>query len=179
MPLANYDQHPIEIWEPWQDISTKDVIAHDLTATLEAHRASNRAAFTQKNSPPIRKLRSGPIGTELEDGPVLEQDSDGGRESQKINQGKEGEPFQGRLRLWPLDSVQAQRQYRKKNRPVKEFAKNAVLEYTAVAFDNKGSWRIVYHNQNSKFRHPWMNYVKTADRDNLEQFVLEIRQGFS
>lgn len=188
VPLANNDQHPIETWEPWQDSSAKaptgtdwkakDVIVHDLSATLESHRASNRAAVTQKNAPPIRKIRSGPIVTELENGPVLEQDSDGGRESQKINEGKEGEPFQGRLRLWPLDSVQAQRQYGGKNRRVKEDAKNDVLEYTAVAFDNKGPWRL-YRPQNSKFRHPWMNYVKTAGRDNLEQFVLEIRQGFS
>ena len=180
MLVANSDQRATETLEPWQDSDgkalarsgkdAKDIIVDDLSATLEAHRASNRVAVIRKVKitavdappPPPRFQRLLP-----------ERDGDDGSE---VNKAHEEEKKYIRCQTWPADSVQAKDMDKKKGN--RGFVKKGVLEYSAVAHTPQGPWRIRAPFKGIQIQRPWLAYVKTTGEDKLQKFVLESHQGY-
>lgn len=176
VPVGSSDKQAIEPLESWQDSSgkalarrekdSKDIIVDDLSATLEAHRASNRAAVIRKI-----KLRTSDIaGPVLR--PLLSTSDDGGGVATEIHEAneeaKEDEPHQ----MWPADSVQAKERYGKTGS--RGFLKKTdPLEYTGVAQWPKQPWDISHSSKDLPMQRPWLAYMGTTDDDYLERFVLE------
>lgn len=170
MPEANSDQQAIETLEPWQDsdIKTltrnerdaKDIIVDDLSATLEAHRALNRAAVIRKTetdgatSLPFKRL-------------LLQKDSGRGSKVKEISAHK-------RLRicqLWPADSVQAKKLYGRTG--TNGFVQKGVeLDYIGTAISPERPWNIDPGLKHPQLERPWLAYIKNTSDDKLEQFVL-------
>lgn len=175
MPVLSSDKQAVETWEPWQDSSgkelarrerdTKDIIVDDLSATLEAHRVSNRAAV-------IRKI--GVQASDLPESflrPLLDK-GDGGGEVEEIHEvkeeAKEDEPHQ----MWPADSVQAKEIYGKTGSRG-YFKSTDSLEYTGAAQWPKQPWKISHSSKDMPMQRPWLAYMGTTNEDYLERFVLE------
>lgn len=170
MPVANSDQQAIETLEPWQDSDgktlainekdLKDIFVHDLSATLEAHRASNRAAVIRKTpidgatSPPFKRLS-------------VQKDSGRGG---KVKDGSAHK----RLRicqLWPANTVQAKKLYGRKG--TKGFVKkDDELDYIGTAFSPGRPWNHDLGLEHSQMQRPWLAHIRTTSDDKLEQFVL-------
>lgn len=176
LPAVNSDKQAIESLEPWQDSSlkalarreedTKDIIVDDLSATLEAHRTSNRAAVIRKI-----KLRKNTNETFLR--PLLGKGCNGDSEVKKTHEGREDEPHQ----IWPADSVQAKERYGKTGS--RGFVKKTdPLEYTGVAQWPKPPWKINQSSKDMSMQRPWLAYMKTLNEDYCERSVLENPQGF-
>lgn len=178
MPLANSDQWATEALEPWQDSDgkalarsekdAKDIFVDDLSATLEAHRASNRAAV-------IRKVNvTAVVAPPRFKRPLLERDGNDGSE---VNETHEEEKKNIRSQMWPADSVQAKDMKRKRGDGRFE-KKNEALEYTAVAHTPQGPWRIGIPFEGIQIQRPWLAYVETTGEDKLQKFVLRSHQGY-
>ena len=185
MPVVNSDQHAIETLEPWQENAAislaknkkdaKDIAIDDLTATLEAHRASNRAPVIRHPKTTVIKtggLRKGPL--------FLEQGNDGDSGAEKIHEEireeKEGEV----ALMWPLDSVQAKAKYGEKGCK-SYYKKGDVLEYIGAVVRPQGPWkqnRSLRDTQDTPMKRPWLAYMRTTGEDNLERSVLESRQAW-
>lgn len=173
MPATKSDKEVLGTLEPWQDGSgktlarrkkdAKDIIVDDLSATLEAHRASNRAAV-------IRKVKLDSDGSIWR--PLLGKYSDGRSEAKKTHERKEIEP----PRMWPADSVQAKERYGSADS--RGFVKSAdPLEYTGVAQWPKKPWKINHSSEDMLMQRPWLVYMESTSEDYLERFVLESREG--
>lgn len=175
MPVAYSDKQVIETLEPWPDSSgkalarrelgAKDIIVDDLAATLEAHRASNRAAVIRK----VKPRAIDPAGPILR--PLLGMGVDGGSKVKKTHEGKEHEPDQ----MWPADSVQAKERYGKSGSNV--FVKKTdPLEYTGVAQWPKQPWKIKQGFKDiMSMQRPWLAYMETTNEDYLERLTNEIK----
>ena len=174
VPLTISNTQAIQTLEPWQDSCGKaparkeedgeNIMVDDLPSTLEAHRASNRAAV-------IRKLKDSTnlVPTMLR--PMLRKDGDGSNEIRETKEWKEIES----LRMWPADSVQAKKRYGTKDSRV--FVKSGrPLEYTGIATWPKRPWRINDSSKDMLMQRPWLAYIETTSEDYLERFVLESRE---
>ena len=166
MPVVNSDQQALNALEPWKysgGKDAKDVNIDDLSATLEAHRASNRAAVIRKIELDANEIRR------HYKRPVLEQDSDGRSEVKNTHKEKEDETHQ----MWPADSLQAKEKYGKTG--CRGFVKkNDPLEYSGTVQWLKEPWIIP---KNCKYmqlqlQRPWLAYIETMGEDALERFVL-------
>ena len=171
MPVVNSDQHAIEKLEPWQENvafslarnkkDAKNIVVDSLAATLEAHRASNRAAVIRDVK--TEGLRKRPL--------FLEQGNDGDSGAKKIHEEKESEL----IPMWPLDSMQAKAKYG--NKAYKTYyKKGSALEYTGAVVQPQGFWEqnpSFNDTQDPPMRRPWLAYMRTTGEDNLERFVLE------
>lgn len=175
MPVANSDRRAIETLEPWQDSSgkmlarrekdAKDIIVDDLSATLEAHRASNRAAVIRKIKIESNSDLAGPILR-----PLLRENGDGGSKAKKTQEGKEYEVHQ----MWPADSVQAKVRYGKTGS--RDFVKSRdPLEYTGVVQWPKQAWEISDSPKNMPLQRPWLAYLDTTNEGYLERLTNEIK----
>ena len=191
MPVVNSDQHAIETLEPWQEnvaislaknkTDAKNIIVDDLPATLEAHRASNRALVNRRTpviKPVIREIKSKLIDTRRlrERSLSFEQGNDGDSGTKNIHEEKE-EKFNP---MWPLDSAQAKAEYGEK-RCKTYYEKGDALEYTGAVVWPQRAWkqeRSFRDTQDTPMKRPWLAYMKTTGDDNLERFVLESRQGW-
>lgn len=175
MPVVSSDQQAVAPLEPWQDRSgnalagrkedTKDVIVEDLSATLEAHRASNRAAV-------IRKIEvQGSLSPGIYRRLSLDK-GDGGSQNEMIHEAteeaKEDEPPQ----MWPADSVQAKERYGNTG-SIGFFKRTDPLEYTGVAQWPKQPWKINHSSKDMPMQRPWLVYMGATNEDYLERFVLE------
>ena len=178
MPVANSDQRATEALEPWQDSGgkalarsekdAKDIFVDDLSATLEAHRASNRAAVIRKVN--VTAVVAPPRFQRL----LLERDGNDGSE---FNETHEEEKKNIRSQMWPADSVQAKDMKRKRgNRRFEK--KNEASEYTAVAHTPQGPWRIRIPFEGIQIQRPWLAYVETTGEDKLQKFVLRSHQWY-
>ncbi len=176
MPAVNSDKQAIESLEPWQDISgkalarrdedRKDIIVDDLSATLEAHRASNRAAVIRKIRP--RAVDPAPPFLRFS----LGEGENGGNEVKKTHEPSENKPHQ----IWPADSVQAKERYGKTGS--RDFVKRTdPLEYTGVAQWPKQPWKINHSSGDMPMQRPWLAYMETMNEDYREQYVLEYQSG--
>lgn len=172
VPAVNSDKQFIENLEPWQDTSgkalarreknAKDITVDDLFGTLEAHRASNRAAV-------IRKIR---LRADHFQGPILRpslgEGGNGGSEVKQTDEAKQNEHWP----MWPADSVQAKRRYGKTG--TKGFVKKTdPLEYNGVVQWAKQSWKLRHSSEDLIMERPWLAYMDTTSEDCLERFVLE------
>ena len=176
MPVVNSDQHPIEALEPWQENAAislaknkdaKDIIVDDLTATLEAHRASNRALS-------IREVKNA-VNRRLGKRPF-----DGDSGAKKIPEEIHEEKEEKLTPMWPLDSVQAKAKYGKIACKT-YYKKGDALEYTGAVAWPQGPWkktRSFNDTQNTPMKRPWLAYMRTTGEDNLERSVLESCQGW-
>lgn len=170
MLVANSDQQAIETLEPWQDSNgkmlarneqdVKDIIVDDLSATLEAHRASNRAAVIRKTPTagsttlPFKRLS-------------IQKDSGRGSRVKEKSAQKRSRICQ----LWPADSVQAKKLYGSTG--TNGFVKKGdQLEYIGTASSLKSSWKYDPGLEHSQMQRPWLAYIRTTSDDKLEQFVL-------
>ena len=172
MPVANTEKNTLETLEPWQDSSgntlarreehAKDIVVDDLSATLEAHRESNRAAVIQK-----LKWKSDHDLVDLVSRPLLRTngDGDGGTEAKKTKEGKEYEMHQ----MWPADSVQARKSYGKTASRVKS---KDILEYSGVVQWPKNPWQISDNSTFKPTQRPWLAYLDTTNEDYHQRFVL-------
>ena len=181
VPVVNSDQHAIETLEPWQEnvaISlaqkndTKDILVDDLTATLEAHRASNRATV-------IREVETLPSNTKGYKRPLLlEHGRDGNNAAKKVHE-EIYEKIEGPQNpMWPLDSVQAKAKYGEKDCKT-YYKKGAALEYTSAVAWCQGHWRqkhSLHKVQDTPMKRPWLAYMGTMGENSLERCVLESRQ---
>ena len=169
MPVANSGQQPIETSEPWQDSDVKtlarnerdakDIIVDDLSATLKAQRALNRAAV-------IRKTRTDGA-TSLPFKRLLQKDSGRSRNAKKISAHKTSRICQ----LWPADSVQAKKLYGRTG-TAGFVQKGAELDYIGTAISPVRPWNIDPGLKHPHRQRPWLSYIKTTSNDKLEQFVL-------
>lgn len=173
------DKQTVERLEPWQDSSgeawartqkdAKDIILDDLSATLEAHRASNRAAVIRK----IRVQEDDIPGIYLR--PLLDKGDagDAGSKVEEIHEvqeeAQEDEPHQ----MWPADSVQAKEIYGKTGCRG-YFKKIDTLEYTGAAQWPKQPWKISHSSKDMPMQRPWLAYMGAMNEGYLERFVLEI-----
>ena len=190
VPVVNSDQHAIETLEPWQEnvaISlaknkkdSKNIHVDDLRATLEAHRASNRAAAIH-GPPVIRKVETTEIDTKGIKRPFLfEQSSDGDSAAKKIHEDIHKEKERTPLPMWPLDSVQAKAKYGKKGCKT-YYKKGRALEYTGALMLPQGPWkhtRYFCDTQDTPITRPWLAYMRATGEDHLEWSVLESRPGW-
>ena len=172
VPVVSSDQQTVEeSLETWHDKSgkalairerdTKDVIVEDLSATLEAHRASNRAAV-------IRKIR-------VQDCQYLRSsldNSDRGSEVEMIHEAKEKAKEDEPPQMWPADSIQAKERYGVTG-TTGFFKKTDPLEYTGVAQWPKQPWKIKHSSKDMPMQRPWLAYMGTTNEDYLKRFVLE------
>lgn len=176
VPVANTEKHTIETLEPWQDSSgktlarreedTKDIIVDDLSATLEAHRASNRAVTIRK-----LKLQSNHDSVESVSRPLPRTNGHGDSEAKKTQEGKDYEVHQ----MWPADSVQAKERYGKTGS--RGFVKSTgPLEYTGVVQWPKQPWHASDSSKNIPMQRPWLAYLDTTNEDYHERFVLASHQ---
>ena len=172
-PVADSDKEAIETLEPLQASSgevlprsvknAKNVVIDDLAATLEAHRASNRAAVIPRIVP-----------SENRDGGSETKELHGGSETKELHGAKKKEPCQ----TWPADSVQAKQRYGKTGSRFKSYVQTAdTLEYTGSSQGLKGPWKTPekdshYYNE-SIMQRPWLAYVEDTSKYNRERFVLE------
>ena len=158
VPLINSDQHPKETFEPWQENNAvslakypkdaKEIIVDNLAATLEAHRASNRAAV-------IPKLKT----------------TDGDSGAKEI-QGEIHEEKEGTLiPIWPLDSKQAKAIYGEEK--CKYFSrKGDTLEYAGRVAWCQGFWKQknpFHQTQGTPMKRPWLAYLRTRGESHLER----------
>lgn len=179
VPVVSSDKQAVESLEPWQDgigkalargkDDTKDVIVEDLSATLEAHRASNRAAVIRKIG--VQECHSPGLYRR----PSLDQD-DGGSGVEEIREGKEEVKEDEPPQMWPADSVQAKERYGKTG-SLGFFKKTDPLEYTGVAQWPKQPWKISHSSKDMPMQRPWLAYMGTTSEDYLERFVLESRRN--
>ena len=170
--MASSDQQALKIFDLRQESvvntlaknekDTKNIFVDDLSATLEAHRASNRAAIIRK------------VGTNAID-PArtikrlsLDQDSDGGSEIKQLHEEKENERHQ----MWPADSVQAKKRYGKRGTTGFD-KKGEVLEYTGIAQGPQGPWKNNHLSKDVPMQRPWLAYIESSGENNFERFVLE------
>lgn len=173
VPVVNSDEQVIEKLEPWQDKSgkalaikegdDKGIIVDDLSATLEAHRASNRAAVIRKiilradDSPgPIRR-------------PLQSEESNNGSEVKHTHKVKQSRPRQ----IWPADSVQAKERYGKTGTADGFVKKVDAFDYTGVVQWPKQSWKLSHDSDDLLMQRPWLAYMETTSEDCLERYVLE------
>ena len=181
MPVANSHPRATEALEPWQDSDgkalarsekdAKDIIVDDLSATLEAHRASNRAAAIRNVNvtavgappPPPRFQRL-----------LLKRDGDDGS---KVNKTHKEKNKNIHLRMWPADSVQAKDMKRKSGNGGFDKKKEG-SEYTAVAHRPQGPWHIKDPLERMEIQRPWLAYVESTGEDKLQKFVLGSHQGY-
>lgn len=174
MPVVNSDKHVMESLEPWPDSSgkalarreedSKDIIVDDLSATLEAHRASNRAAVIRN----VQLPESYPTTSTMQ--PLLGQAGDGGSDIDDTCGRQENEPRQ----MWPADSVQAQEIHRKTGKRQGFVRSVDPLEYTGTYQWPKHSWKVRQVFKDLLMQRPWMAYMEASNEDYLERFVLEI-----
>ena len=199
VPVVNSDQHAIETLEPWQEnvaislaknkTDAKNIIVDDLTATLEAHRASNRALVIRRTpviQPVIREIKNAVIDTRgLKKRPLsFEHDNNGDSGTKNIYEEVHEEIHQEKEEkfnpMWPLDSAQAKAEYGEK-RCKTYYKKGDALEYTGAVAWPQRPWkqeRSFKDTQDTPMKRPWLAYMKTTGDDNLEWFVLESRQGW-
>ena len=201
MPVVNSDQHATETLEPWQEnvamslainkTDARNIIVDDLTATLEAHRESNRAPVIHRTPvmhPVIRQIKNTVIDTRgLRKRPLsFEQGNDGDSEAKEIHEEKEihkeihKEKEEKFNPMWPLDSAQAKAEYGEK-RCKTYYKKGEPLEYTGAVAWPQRPWkqdRSFMDTQDTPMKRPWLAYMKTTGDDNLERFVLECHQGW-
>ena len=188
VPVANSDQQALETLEPWQhsdgktlarnEQDAKDIVVNDLSATLEAHRASNRAVV-------IRKLNSNPpIGLPFK---RLSPEEGSGRGSEvkkthKEKKSKEKKSKPDLRQTWPADSVQAKEIYGRIGTKGKTgttgFVKKAgTLEYTGAEAPRKAPWGLSRRSKEKQMDRPWLQYIKTTGDDKPERYDLGSRQG--
>lgn len=194
------DGNVIESLSAWEDhharevgrrpVDVQDVVLDDLSATLEAHRASNRASVIRKINAPsdIPSLFLRPsidrnyagkeaLSEDLTEGGELAQNSL--KSSVDDNQAEETqEENEAGIGIWPADSLQAQEGYGRRNRKRvgrkvgNGFVKSrVVLEYAGVAFSPTQSW--VYGPSSTKtFQRPWLAYMEESSGDHLGRLVV-------
>lgn len=188
MPVVNSNQHAIENLEPWQENvafslaknkkAAKDILVDDLAATLEAHRASNRAAVIHQ-APVIPEAKTLISNTKVFKRPLLlEYGSDGDSAAKKVHE-EIHEKKEGPLNpMWPLDSVQAKAKYGEKDCKI-YYKKGSALEYTGAVVWCQGFWKqtlSLHKTRDTPMKRPWLAYMRTTGEDNLERSVLESRQ---
>lgn len=188
-PLSSWeDHHAREVGR--RTVVAQDVVIDDLSATLEAHRASNRASVIRKidapSSIPPLFLRPSIDGRhegkevpskDLTEGRKLVKDSpksgvDGDQAEQTQEEHEAG------VRIWPADSLQAQEGYGRRGRkrvPRKvgnDFVKSrGVLEYTGVPFLPTQSWDYG-SSSTAVLQRPWLAYMEESSGDHLARLVV-------
>lgn len=161
VPVASSDQKAIEILEPWQDNGAnaharkekgaKDIIVDDVAATLEAHRASNRATVYANEKSSKRLVRN-----------IYSEKGNGAADVTHI---------------WPANSVQARERYG--DAFCKELVKrDGPLEYIGSLQWPKGPWKIIIDDMEMQIQRPWLAYLKTTNEDNIGRFVLRSHQRY-
>ena len=175
MPVANGDRGAINTVEPWQDSGlkalakseedAKDIFVDDLTATLEAHRASNRATV-------VRKIDNHGIASPFKY-PIAKPHKDGKKDGQnkvkkelKIKKVKVNP-----LQMWPADSVQAKSEHGKKG-SIDVVRKSQPLEYNGSIQGLKKPWKISHVYMDMDRQRPWLAYMENEGGDARERFVL-------
>ncbi|KAL2045230.1 hypothetical protein N7G274_002313 [Stereocaulon virgatum] len=192
-----------DFWKDQDSGQTKAIIVDDLSATLEAHRARNRAAVIRKIGPrpdthglfkrPLFldagandentihraggevRTANDPVRNELES-PVSED----GRAEEQDDLDGQGFPNSSAtskrkiFRLkWPADSVQAKNMKLGKKR--EGFTRSVdPSEYFGMKMKIDGQWQ--YHETTpDEFLRPWVPYMEGSSEDNLERLSNEIR----
>ncbi len=194
------DRNVIEGSSSWEDhharevgrrlVTVKDVVIDDLSATLEAHRASNRASV-------IRKIHLPPDTSEFFFRPTI----DGRHEVKEVGNerlpegrvpakdgfkrcldgdqaGKTPEGDVAAMRIWPADSTQAQRAgggkgwKRVRLRTGNNFVKSTgVLEYTGKSLRPAQAWA---NSTVGIFQRPWLAYMEEHSGDGLKRYVVTV-----
>lgn len=168
---------------------TQNIVIDDLSATLEAHRAHNRASVIRKldatSDKPQLFLRpsvdrhdegEGGAGERLTEGSTFDQDGmKSGLDGERIERA-ESDNIAG-AKIWPADSVQAQAGYSmqgrrglRSSRRIDYAQSTDILEYTGVPFPPRGSWSFEASSTPLLTR-PWMAYMEQSSKDNLERSV--------
>lgn len=194
------DGNVIETLSSWEDhharevgrrpVAAQDVVIDDLSATLEAHRASNRASVIRKIDAPssipsffLRPSIDGKRGIKGVPSEVPREDLDEGRAlAQHIFKsrvdGDQAEETQSAheagIRKWPADSLQAQEGHGKRVRrkASNDFVKSSgVLEYIGVPFLPTQSWDYV-SSSTARLQRPWLAYLEGNSGDHFERSVV-------
>ncbi len=171
---------------------TQGVITSDLPATLEAHRARNRASVIRRIDAPSKTPRSihrPPIETSHNDGKgssgpptrsraLSSNDGKGNVKSIKVKQ--KLEEAKASMPMWPADSTQFITRYgdgKKKGirmtRTGKYVKSNEVLEYTGTPLspNRSWSWRA---NVAPLLQRPWLAYMEESSGDKTKRFVIAL-----
>ena len=179
--MVHNNRGAVATLEPWQDSDgkalakkakdAKDIDIEDLSATLEAHRASNRAIAIRKILDPKDSFRQLSLGG----------DDHEGSGSDEMSEAKEKKL----LRMWPADSVQAKEIKGKignrGSRDTRNFIKKSdmgdILEYDGHPQQLHKPWKVSKHEEDVELQRPWLAYIETTSEDNLERFVLRNTDG--
>ncbi|KAL8950087.1 MAG: hypothetical protein Q9222_003851 [Ikaeria aurantiellina] len=167
----------------------QNIFIGDLEATLEAHRAYNRAKVIRRiDAPPDPRYkhilpesyrddanRSSKFDTashSLEQVAVEKQDEDKepgfGWEHDPSPKAKEAlKPWD----YWPAGSIQHQR-FRQSKQAVRS---GLILEYHARMMGPTDSWKLKSSNLAQKLRRPWLDHLKERGGDALERLGSEIK----
>ena len=183
VPVANTDKQAIESLTLWQDSSgkalvrkalarkeedTKNIFVDDLSATLEAHRASNRAGV-------IRKLKSKePVGNLAAPvlRPLLAKSSCEGSKITETHTVKES----GSHQIGRADPVQAQGRCGTIGSRGR-VRKTDPSEYTGVTQWPKQPWEINHSSDDVSLQRPWLAYMETTNERSLQRFVQKSHRG--
>ena len=178
--MANRDRRATNTVKPWQDSDikalakseedAKDIYVDDLTATLEAHRASNRAAV-------IRKIDNHGIASPFKY-PISKPHKDGKHKNGKKevkNELKIKKVKVNPLQMWPADSVQAKQEYGETG-SIDVVRKSQPFEYTGSVQGLKKPWNISHVYMDMNRQRPWLAYMENRGGDARERFVLANHQ---
>ena len=153
-----------------RQLDTKDIIIDDLQATLEAHRATNRAAVLRNiaTEVPQTTLSDAGIYRPLLNRP-LAHDAEPEHETADPRPVKEqGQVKKGGAGLWPADSVQGQRIDQGQHGKGGKFGGEDDGEYTGRNFRPQGYWHFRFLRDMER---PWLAHMDGCDGDGLARWV--------
>ncbi|KAA6414265.1 MAG: hypothetical protein FRX48_02628 [Lasallia pustulata] len=154
--------------------ATKDIIIDDLQATLEAHRATNRASVVRtiiRDVPETAPLESGiyrpPLTQPLDHNVELEHEAAGAEPVKEVSQFKKLGAS-----LWPADSIQGQRVLKEQLQKGCNTWEENDGEYIGTNFRPQGYWHVRFARD---YQRPWLAHIEGHDGDGLARLEDEIR----
>ena len=170
-------QHTIFAATRQSELDTKDIIIDDLQATLEAHRATNRASVVRKtigDVPEIAPSDSGICRPPLTQ--PLDHNVEPEHEAADAEPVKEVSQFRKLgARLWPADSIQGQRVREEQLQNGRKAAEEYDGEYVGTNFRPQGYWRV---RSARDYQRPWLAHIEGHDGDGLARWVSQVTQPF-
>ncbi|KAL9607985.1 MAG: hypothetical protein Q9167_007157, partial [Letrouitia subvulpina] len=147
---------------------SNNIFVDDLYATLEAHRATNRAAIIRKvDSPGHPETIPSETQTHAEDNKELVSSPDIHKFLSSKGEAKKLEPWE----FWPPHSAQYAF-FRPEGR--KKIPSNSVLEYIPASFGPTKEWQASTFDGSSDFELPWLRHIQTRTGDGFQRLASEI-----
>ena len=152
-----------------RQLDTKDIIVDNLQATLEAHRATNRATVVRRLYSEVQST-IGIYRPPLDDARCQKQEPEHEAANTRPVKG-DWEIQRDRGELWPANSPQGQRSRTKWHEKGGNAAEKDNGGYVAKNFRPQGYWQIKFGED---MQRPWLAHMDGHDGDGLMRWVLRV-----